>query len=156
MIRALGHLPIRQRRVLLAGAAVLGALLLWLGVWQPLDQRRDRLRQQVTDTAEQLAQFRLGLAQGQAGNDAWRAPGSLLSRVDAEARALGVLPHLNTLEPQGTDAVRLQLRDVPFDALANWLERLSTQGVGVDELSLQRAGEPGRVDATLLLRDTGP
>jgi general secretion pathway protein M len=146
---------VRERRVLVAGAVVLVGILAWVGVWEPLQHERAALRQQVSDNAVALAWLRPAVAAHEAGGAPAGADASLLARVDVAARAHGVQGQLSSIEPQGTQSIRLQFADVPFDAFARWLEALAVQGVAVHELSLQRSTGAGRVHARLELRDDG-
>lgn len=143
----------RERRVLIAGAAVLAGIVLWVGAWEPLAHKRAALRQQVSDNAAALAWLRPAAADPGADGSAAREDGSLLARVDAAARRHGVQAQLSNIEPEGAQRIRLQFADVPFDALARWLDALAAQGVSVDELSVQRSPGAGRVHARLSLRD---
>ncbi len=47
----------------------------------------------------------------------------------------------------------VQLEKAPFDALVGWLARLSQQnGVQIESATIDSAGEPGLVDASLVLK----
>jgi type II secretory pathway component PulM len=50
----------------------------------------------------------------------------------------------------------VQLSGADFDVLATWLEGAAADGIRVEELSLQRASGPGRVDARVSLREDAP
>jgi general secretion pathway protein M len=143
----------RERRILVAGAIVLAGILAWVGAWEPLDRKRAALRQQVSDNAAALAWLRPAAANAAATGIRDEDGASLLARVDTTARTHGVQAQLSSIEPEGTQRIRLQFADVPFDALARWLEALAAQGVSVDELSIQRSPGAGRVHARLALRD---
>jgi general secretion pathway protein M len=82
--------------------------------------------------------------------------GSLLARVDAGARVAGLGGSLVGIEPQDAQHVRVQLSGADFDVLASWLEGAAADGIRVEELSLQRASGPGRVDARVSLREDAP
>lgn len=153
MIRHWQERSPRERGVLVGGALVLAGILAWVGAWEPLEHKRAALRQQVSDNAAALAWLRTAVEAHEAGGTRAGDDASLLARVDTTARTFGVQSQLSSIEPDGAQRIRLQFADVPFDALARWLDALAKQGVTVDELSLQRGPGAGRVHARLALRD---
>ena len=84
------------------------------------------------------------------------ATARVLARVDAGARVAGLGGSLVGVEPQDAQRVRVQLSGADFDVLASWLEGAAADGIRVEELSLQRASGPGRVDARVSLREDAP
>ena len=80
----------------------------------------------------------------------------MLAHVDAGARAAGLGGSLVGIEPRDAQRVRVQLSGADFDVLATWLEGAAADGIRAEELSLQRASGPGRVDARVSLREGTP
>lgn len=153
-------LALREQRVLLIGATVLGLIVLWLAVWEPLRDARDAARVRVVAGSTDLAMMRSAAAQlRELGGSA--APGtrdtrSLLALVDATARSSSVGDALLRVEPVAGDQVRVYFEGVSFDALMQWLDELEAQqGVNVSDLSVNRAAGTGRVDARLVLQREG-
>lgn len=144
----------RDRRVLAIGALIVLVLLGWAWVWEPLRSERLQLRERVGANADLLA---LARARPMPVFTTPGAPrtGSLLARADASVRAAGLGERLGGIEPQGRDALRLQIDDVAFDVLAAWLQSLAVDGIAVEAMSVQRAASAGHVDARVVLRDAG-
>lgn len=137
---------------LLFAAAVLGYLL----VWEPLQQRRAELRRGVAGLRADLDWMRSAAAEvkrlhAQAAAGASGAAGaSLLTLVDASARSAGLAQALKRLEPHESQ-LRVQLEQVEFDTMLRWLEQLASQhGIAPSTAVVNRAA-PGRVDARLVL-----
>ena len=152
----------RERRLVLAGATLVGLLLVYLLLLAPLlaayGERAGRVEQQRADLAwMQQAAARIQQLQGQGG-----APGgalgdrSLLAVVDGSAREAGLGNALRRVRPDGTLAVRVWFEGVPFDALVEWLGRLDREyRVQVKLITLERQTEAGRVHAQLTLEAAG-
>lgn len=82
-----------------------------------------------------------------------RAGESLAIAVDRAARESGLGDALEGIEPAGPGTLRVRFKDASFDALALCLARLHQQrGAVTETASVNASGEPGRVDATLVLR----
>lgn len=149
----------RERRVLLVGGLLVVAMLLWALVWKPLGDHRASLADGNQRLAADLALMRASASALQArsnGEDAARARAgrSLLALADAGVREAGLAGSLRRIEPAGEGRVRLHLESVPFDPIADWLQRLAReQGVRVAELSATRTEYVGQVDLQLLIED---
>jgi general secretion pathway protein M len=148
-------LDARERRWLIAGAAVLLLVLAWTLVWEPLQRSRDDWRRRAVAAEASLQWMRVAsrvLVERRAtGGEAPAGDGrSLLARVDSGAREAGLGTALLRVEPTGPDQVRVQFQQAGFDPLVQWLEQLSLQqGVRVTELSVQSAQGVGLVDARI-------
>ena len=67
--------------------------------------------------------------------------------VDNEGRLLA------GSEPNGPGGIQVRLEKASFDAMIGWLSRLSQQnGITVDGASIDSAGAPGLVNASIVLR----
>lgn len=155
------NLQPRERRIVIGGGLVLLAVLFYLLAWEPLDRRLDDLRARLETQTETLAWMRSAadevkaLRSGAAGAPA-TANRSLLAVIDESARAAGIKPALQRMEPEGDRAVRLWLGASSFDALVTWLGRLERQhGITVSALSLEPAEAVGTVEARITLERGG-
>jgi type II secretory pathway component PulM len=82
-----------------------------------------------------------------------RAGESLAIAVDRLAREGGLAQSLAGVEPAATGAFRARFTAASFDALALLLARLQQErGVVAETASVSATGDPGLVDATLVLR----
>ena len=150
----------RDQRVLMLGGLVLGAILIWLMIWEPLREARDAARSRVAAAATDLATMRAAVPQLRAlegsAASAVRDGRSLLALVDASARTSGVGEALLRVEPVAGGQVRVYFESAGFDVLVAWLEELEAQqGVRTGDVSIQRAAGVGRVDARMSLERSG-
>lgn len=150
----------RDQRVLMLGGLVLGAILIWLMIWEPLREARDAARSRVAAAATDLATMRAAVPQLRAlegsAASAVRDGRSLLALVDATARTSGVGEALLRVEPVAGGQVRVYFESAGFDVLVAWLEELEAQqGVRTGDVGIQRAAGVGRVDARMSLERSG-
>jgi general secretion pathway protein M len=76
---------------------------------------------------------------------------SLLVVVDRSARESGL--SVTGSDPAGPGALNIRLQKVPFNTLMAWIGRLGqTNGIRVDNASIETAGSPGLVNASFVLR----
>jgi type II secretory pathway component PulM len=81
------------------------------------------------------------------------SPESLVVVVDRVARATGIAAGMSSSQQSANGSVDVHLERVSFDALATWLGQLTQlNGVQVESASIEGAGTPGLVRATLVLR----
>jgi type II secretory pathway component PulM len=78
---------------------------------------------------------------------------SLIVIVDQSARESGLGSSLAGSQPSGQGSLSVELEKAPFDALIGWLARLSQQnGVQIESATIDTAGQPGTVNASLVLK----
>ncbi|HEY7739706.1 MAG TPA: type II secretion system protein GspM [Steroidobacteraceae bacterium] len=141
----------REQRALAWGGAVAAVLLVAGLVW--------KLGDAVATAEERVARRREDLAFIEAATPRLQAvpaarPGeSLAIAVDRLAREGGLAQSLAGVEPAATGAIRARFTAASFDALALLLARLQQErGVVAETASVSATGDPGLVDATLVLR----
>ncbi|WP_405238713.1 type II secretion system protein GspM [Lentisalinibacter orientalis] len=150
-----GLAPREQMLVALAGVLTV-VVVIYLGVWLPLDRANSRLENQVESQRElvtDLRQLRGRLPSPSAGGTA-SAPGgqSLVVVVDSTVRQRGLGTALKRSRPLDGDSIQVSFENVAFDALVEWLGQLGSQhGIDIGAASFSNRAEPGRVDATLTL-----
>lgn len=147
----LAGLAPRDRRVLLIGGAVAGALLVFALLW--------RLETAVAGTAARVAGKRDDLAWIEAATPRLRAlpaarPGeSLAIAIDRIAREAGLGPALAGIEPAQPGALRVRFEAASFDALVLCLARLQQErGAAAEGAIVSATDAPGLVNATFVLR----
>ena len=141
----------RDQRMVTWGAAAAAVLLLVGGTWK-LGSAADAAARRVEGKREQLAWIEAVTPRLQA-MPAARAGESLAIAVDRAARESGLGEALEGVEPAGPGSIRVRFKNASFDALALCLARLQQErGVVTETASVNASGEPGRVDATLVLR----
>jgi general secretion pathway protein M len=154
----LDNLESRERILVVAGAALLALLLLYVLVLAPFRSGYRALQASVSEQRD-TAVWMQGSAQTiqnlrSSGAAAAKGLGgrSLLAVTDSTARAGGLGPALKRVEPEGGNSVRVWLEGASFDVLVKWLGTLSTQhGVDADSVTLERHEAPGLVNARLML-----
>lgn len=150
----------RERWILLGGAGVLGLVLLYVLLWEPLLGRLRVLRTEVQNLREEVSWMRGAAAQVRAleGNQSSlgtvsRQGQSLLTLVDQSARSAGLGEALQRVEPQQDDSLRVQFEAVSFDQLVLWLGELGSRyQVAIVNVVIDRETN-GRVNARLVLQD---
>ena len=149
---SLRSLSPRDRRTLLVGGVIV-AILIVLAVIQ-LDHSVSHLQGQVARKQADLVWMRNAAPEIAASGPARSNSGeSLIVVVDQSARESGLGNSLAGSQPSGPGELGVQLEKAPFDALVGWLARLSQQnGVQIESATIDTAGQPGTVNATLVLK----
>ncbi len=146
-----------REQVLVALAGVLTVIVvIYLGVWLPLERANARLETRVESQRElvtELRQLRGRVAAPAAGGAATGGGGqSLVVVVDSTVRQRGLGTALKRSQPLDGDSIRVNFENVAFDALVQWLGQLASgHGIEIGAASFSSRTEPGRVDATLTL-----
>lgn len=150
-------LETRQQGLLLLAAVVLGGVLLYVLVWEPLAESRETERQQVSEQRALLAWLdALAPAAERLRRDSRRnedlGERSLLGLADETARAARLAGALSRIEPTGDDRVRVWLDGADFVTAMGWLEQFSRDyPVEITQLQVERAGSPGQVNVRVML-----
>jgi len=154
-----GNLARRERRMVLAGAAALAVLVVYLGVVQPVLSAHARLQNQVRQRRELLAYIDSAAPRLRAvGGKSRPAPGSggdrsAFATVSAAAQKSPISDSVQRLEQTSDGGVRMSLSGASFDALMQWLGTLANEdGITVEQANVKRASDPGTVDGTLTLK----
>jgi len=149
----LRSLPSRDRRALLVGI-IAAAILIVLAIVLPLDHSVSRLHDQVAQKRTDLVWMRNAAPEIAAAGPVRSTAGeSLIVIVDQSAHEAGLGGSLAGSQPSGRGSLSVQLEKAPFDTLVAWLARLSQQnGVQVESATIDSAGAPGTVNASLVLK----
>jgi len=147
---SLERLSERDRKLLLIAAVAL-LLILVFAVILPLERAVGKER-------AKLAQKRADLAWMQGIDPGAIPPGpsdhgeSLLVIIDRSAREASLAKAMSGSEPGSNGSLSVRLERAPFDRLIEWLNRLAIQnGVVVDSATIEKSGDPGAVNATIVL-----
>lgn len=143
----------RDRRTILVGAAI-AAILFVFAVVLPLDHHVTLLHDQVARKQADLVWMRGAAPEIAAAGPIRTGSGeSLIVIVDQSAREAGLGGSLAGSQPSGRGGLNVQLEKAPFDTLVGWLARLSQQnGVQIESATIDTAGSPGTVNASLVLK----
>ena len=147
------NLAERERRMVLFGAIAVVVLLI-LGVVLPLNRNITQARQRVTVKQDDLNFIQSAVPQLASAGPAGAASGeNLVVLIDSSARESGLGKSLASTQPTGDKALRVRFERAPFDGLMAWLSRLAqSHGVRVESAEIEFAGEPGMVNAGLVLK----
>jgi type II secretory pathway component PulM len=145
----------REQKILASGTLLLVLALLYAYVWLPMNQQRERLRQQVPVMAGQLAQMKaqareIGELSASAATAQRGAVADLLNQSAAPAGVKGELTQVTSLAP---DRAQVTLNSIAFDKWLGWVKILQTQyALRIESAQIAAASEPGmvRVQAVLV------
>jgi general secretion pathway protein M len=151
----LANMNERERRMLLIGAIVAVALLIF-GIVLPLDTSVSKAHTRIEKKQADLQWMRtVGPELASAGPPIAQPTSneSMLVIVDRAAREAGLGSALVNSEPSGQNGLRVRLEKAQFGLVIGWLARLSDQhGIRVESANMDNSGEPGIVNAGLVLR----
>ncbi|MFN3579303.1 MAG: type II secretion system protein GspM [Pseudomonas sp.] len=148
----------RERIVLMVGSGLLGLIVVWLMVVEPVIERKASLRENVASlsadfnwmqqVSTEVRRRQSMQGSGQAGGV---GAGSVLTLVEVSANASGIKSAMERVQPEGQGA-RLWFDSVGFDPLVSWLAELEQrQGLKISQLSIDAGNEPGVVSARVLV-----
>ena len=151
-----GRLAGREQRVVAYGAIAAGILAL-LAVVLPLHSKLAATQKRVATKQGDLVWMQaVAPAVAAAGPLPATVAGpqeSLVVMVDRTARESGLAQSLTGSQPSGDGGLRVQLEKAAFNSLVTWLARMDEQnGVQVESATVDAAGEPGTVNAAVVLR----
>lgn len=148
----------RERLLLLGGSLLLGLMLLYLLVWEPLQRDVRNLEAAVHAARGQVSWMQQASAEATAlkgrapGTAPSKSRGSLINAVEQSAGQAGLRQAIQRMEPQGSDKIILEFREVAFDHLITWLGSLEQRyAAHVSQFNATRSPSPGRVDARVIL-----
>ena len=139
------QLNLREQRLVLAMAALLGIFMLVNFVWQPLNSNLAKTEKKLARQQQLLTWVKDNTARYQTAkrNGNFSSSGSLSSIVNRSARNEGI--SVTRLQPQGND-LQVWIDEVPFTQLLQWLEQLSdNNGLVVKTIDLTTTNKSGVV-----------
>ncbi|HEX5339775.1 MAG TPA: type II secretion system protein M [Gammaproteobacteria bacterium] len=146
----------RERRVLTGGGILLLIVIVYGGVLAPFAHSKTALSTHVAEQRALLAWMQPAAARIHAlgGTQPAALPAnSLLATINSEASSIGLGNTLRQVQQQNDGSVRVQLEGAAFDTVLHWLDNLHQRhGIVVSDMSVQRSGGAGLVNATLSLK----
>ena len=153
----LAGLAPRERNLVYLAAGFAAVALVYFALVLPLTtataRRAARIEQKTADLAwmRQVAP-QAAAAAASGGSTAAGSEESLVVLVDRTGRGAGLGNAIRDQSPSGDLGLRLRLESAPFDVLIAWLAGLQQQyGVRVDAATIDAAGAPGLVNASITL-----
>jgi len=143
----------REQRILCYSAVILGLVVFYLLIVDPVYSGRDVAEQRLRATQEaysvvQRQAFDLKAALSNPGTP---ESGSLLAQVESSAQKQGLRNALRRLQPSGDDQIQVSLEGASYGQLMQWLSDLHHQGVRAQRVDIQLDRKSGRLGAQLLL-----
>lgn len=146
-----------RERWLLGGGLGLSLLLLGYGaLWEPWHARHQRLQNMVLEQRAALTWMRQAAQQlsGTTAKPSVATQDSLLTRVDATARAAGLGAALQQITALGEKQLSVRFEHVGFAALLAWLHSLeNSHAVLLQQVNVERTARSGRVHAKIIFED---
>ncbi|MEO1203829.1 MAG: type II secretion system protein GspM [Pseudomonadota bacterium] len=148
----------RERYVVGGGGVLAVLIILWGGIWLPIDKlhteaRGDVDRWQGALTDLRFARARLSEAPASTRSTPVPTTSSPVVIVDTTLRELDLNAYVTRRQPT-PNGIRVEFEAVPFDQLAVWLGEMSSSylmEVQAGNLSIASVGGPGRINASLTL-----
>lgn len=147
----------RERWIIVVGAALVLIVGLYIGVVAPfyslVNARIERVAQKEADLAW-MASVAGDLAALASQNPPPAVPGgeSLVVLIDHAARECGLSSALTGQTPNGPSSIQVRLEGAEFDKLVLCLGNLQQlHAVNIDSARIDRTGQPGLVNAYLVL-----
>ncbi len=143
----------RERRLIVAGLAVLLPVALYLYLWQPMTAQRERLHGEVERLRGEVASLR---ADAEEVDRLRRQPhGGTGAGAETQARAAaarqGIADRLASVTAQGSDRLSVEFAAVPFTPWLAWLGELGSTGLGVVTCAIEPAAQAGEVRVQVTL-----
>ncbi len=147
-------LQMRERWILITAALLLILLVLHGLVWQPWQDARVQLEEEIAQRRDDLAwmqQAATRLPAVQRGNQTQRANGNLITVMNQLLVKARLREHMKQMKPVSELEVRLRFEKASFDRLLRLFGDIERQGLSIRELRLLPSDESGRVNATLVV-----
>ena len=148
-------LPQRDRVLVNATSVILAITLLYLLIWEPIYQGLEQQQQQyksqqsiVSWMRDAAAEVKVLKRSGVKAVTSSNQPVSLL--IEQSAKISGLKNNFDKLESSGKEGARVKLDTASFNQMLIWLNNLEKQhGITVTSANIERANEPGTVNARL-------
>lgn len=145
----------RERRILIAAAALGIPMLVWLSIWQPLLKMRADAEQKVAQSRVALEWMQRASAQVKSlrGQPSAGQPrGAPNQRITRAAQVLQL--SISRIEPAGNNRFNLWLADADYKNTVRFLDTLQQQGFNIDSLTMAQQGGPGMVSVRMSIEAT--
>ena len=148
----------RDRRLVWLMSGIITLLLIYLIIWEPLQnnlqqqrEKADSQRQLLSWMKEAAAEVRTLQAAGVKSRQN-QNPQPITTLAERSAQGAGIRPNIKKLESEGDNGAKVQIEGADFRRLAQWLGNLEQNyGIKIKNLTINRTKESGLVDARLSL-----
>ena len=146
-------LQTREQRVLRLSAVVIGLLLFYLLIIDPVYSGRDSAEQRLRSAEEAFSvmQQQAGDLKASLSARGGSGSGSLLTLVESSAQEENLRGALKRLQPSGNDQIQVNLEGASYTQIMQWLSNLQRQGVRAQRVDIQVDGSSDLLEVQLLL-----
>lgn len=144
----------RERRMVYASALVVAVFIPYQLIWAPLmntvEDKRERVAKQQADLIWMQSKVAEVRALSRTSNNTAGSQQSIYGTIERTARQQfqGDI----RVQQEGREGIRVQIDNISFDELMNWLDTLSYEHqVFVKDFKVENEKEAGRVRASILL-----
>ena len=141
--------------ILSVGGVAMLAIFLYLLIWEPITNDRERLLRDLPKLRAQGLEFRKNADEANALKSRLKSRGTsqaMPAVVEASARQANLGAPLKSVQTLGNDRVQVSGSELQFDAFVRWLGTLATSdGIGVDTVQATVDSKPGRIQLDKLV-----
>jgi type II secretory pathway component PulM len=133
-------LQAREQQLLRHGAVILGLLLFYLLIIDPVYSSRDDAEQRLQSTQQAFSvaqQQAFDLKASLSSPGGIPASGSMLTQVESSAQKEGLRSALKRLQPSGNNQIQVSLEGASYQQIMQWLSNLHQQGVKAQRVDIQ-------------------
>ena len=146
-------LQTREQQILRRSAIILGLLLFYLLIIDPVYSGRDNAEQRLHSSSEafsvmQQQAFDLKAALSNTGVS---GSGSLLTQVESSAQKEGLRNALKRLQPSGNNQIQVSLEGASYQQIMQLLSNLHLQGIKAQRVDIQVDRKSDLLGVQLLL-----
>lgn len=147
------ELTARDQRILRYSAVIVGLLLFYLLVVEPVHSGREDAEQRLRSAQEAyaVAQRQASDLKAAASGSATSNTGSLLTQVESSAQQQGLRNALKRLQPSGNSEIQVSLEGASYEQLMQWLSSLRREGVRAQRVDIQQDRNSDLLGAQLSL-----
>lgn len=148
----------RERWLIMMGAGIIGMFVLYVGIWSPLSTAVSRYADDVKKqraflgylqkASHAISNFR---GQGVQADMTVAHDQNMLVLAEKTVKQAQLSVFLKQVQQPSPNQVVLVFEKVPFDALIQWLQKLTTTGVKVVAFSAEKSEVAGAVDVQVTL-----
>ena len=146
-------LQTREQQILRSSAIILGLLLFYLLIIDPVYSGRDDAEQRLHSTQEAVSvvQQQAFDLKASLSNPEISESGSLLTLVESSAQKEGLRSALKRLQPSGNNQIQVSLEGASYQQIMQWLSNLNHQGVKAQRVDIQVDRKSDLLGVQLLL-----
>jgi len=129
----------REQQILRYSVVILGLLLLYLLIIDPVYSSRDDAEQRLHSTREafSVVQQQAFDLKASLSNPGISESGSFLTQVESSAQKEGLRSALKRLQLSGNNQIQVSLEGASYRQLMQWLSNLNLQGVKAQRVDIQ-------------------